>query len=79
MSDIDISIEIEMGAGRCTVRAFNGTMQIATAYDTTVHDAIPALISKFKDLQEATIEALYAGGLIKRPDEDVVEDKGMSS
>lgn len=63
---IRIDIVLETHEGCVTLRALNNELEVARVESTNVREAVPALVSFFKDMQDATIEALYASGIIRR-------------
>lgn len=64
---LDISITLEIRDGGVVLSAVNNGVEVARGCGTSVPEAVPALVSFFKDMQDATIDALYRGGLVSRP------------
>ncbi len=74
-----LTVRLEIAPGGVELIAFNHGDEVARGVGLTVQEAIPRLVSFFKDMQEATIDALYTSGIITLPGVEPPEDKGLSS
>lgn len=67
----DISITFEVRSDSVVLVASNCGSEVARGEGRSVQEAVPGLISHFREMQEAAIEVLYASGLVRVADEPV--------